>query len=158
MSPLLTEVLRDDDMLMLNPQPDSTLLPDEPFKEEGTTPLFIIDFELAQLGVRALDLGEMLGDLLGLWRYQKIDGGLWMMQGFMEAYHEKSEAAVFRAAIQVGGRLLCHSLDIPGWGDDEKVKREVVRLGGELMVHGWRKDRAWFESGELAFLFSGVQE
>ena len=134
----------------------STLLPDQPLAGEGTTPVFIIDWEVAQHGVRAVDIGEMLGDLYALWRYQNIDGGLCILQGFVEGYKLESEASAFRTAIQMGGRLLCHSLDLPEWGNEEQ-KSEIAKLGAEMMTRAYRKDRSWFEAGELACLFTGIK-
>ncbi|KAH8179073.1 taurine catabolism dioxygenase tauD, tfdA family protein [Sarocladium implicatum] len=136
--------------------PGNTLLPDKPLEEKATIPVFIIDWEVAQRGLRAVDIGEMLGDLYALWRYQKIDGGLWILQGFAEGYREESEAAVFRTAMQMGGRLLCHSLDLPEWGGEEQ-KREVAKLGAEVMTRAYNKDRLWFDEGELACLFTSVK-
>jgi hypothetical protein len=133
------------------------LIPNEPFRNQGKTPVFIIDWELSQLGVRACDIAEVLADLYSLWLYQKIEAGLWIMQGFVETYGDANADSVYRTVIQVGARMMCQSLELPDWGDDESVKKEVVKLSGELIERAWQKDRTWFESGELAFLFSGVK-
>src|SRR5687767_3348516 len=99
-------------------------------KNDGATDVFIIDWEVIQLGVRAADVGLMLADLYALWRYQSIDGGLWAMQGLAEAYGDISEASVYRTLIQMGGHLLCHSTDLDEWGGEEQLK-EIATLAAE---------------------------
>jgi hypothetical protein len=87
----------------------SILIPNAPIQEGIEIPIFVIDWEQAQLGVPALDHGEMIGELYSFWLYKKIDAGLWMMQGYAEGLGEQSETAVWRNAIQVGVHLLAFS-------------------------------------------------
>lgn len=135
----------------------STILTNEPLANEGATDVFIIDWEVIQLGVCAVDIGLMLADFYALWKYQSIDGGLWLMHGFVEGYKDQSETSVYRTLIQMGGHLLCHSTDLEEWGDEDK-RKEVAQLGAEVIVHAWKKDKEWFENGELRFVFKDVKQ
>ena len=129
----------------------SILIPDEPIQEGKETPLLVIDWELCQVGQPGVDIGEMLAEMYALWRYKSITAGLWMMEGFAKGYAEGSEASVFRTAIQMGTHLLCVTTDV-SWGTPEQVE-DVVRAGRDIIVHAWKKDRAWFEESGLGCLF-----
>ncbi|KAI1078469.1 kinase-like domain-containing protein [Whalleya microplaca] len=132
------------------------LLPKAPIQEGVDVPMFVIDWETAQLGVPNLDLGQMIAELYELKIYKKITAGLWMVQGFTEGYGEVSEDFAFRTAIQVGAHLICFGTTVEGWGTPEQIK-DVARIGKETVVHAWQKDRSWFEGGDLACLFSKIQ-
>jgi hypothetical protein len=41
------------------------------------------------------------------------------------------------------------------WGTSEQNK-EVVAVGRDIIVNAWKKDRTWFEKGDLACLFRRV--
>jgi hypothetical protein len=105
--------------------------------------------------VQALDHGEMIGELYALWLYDKIDAALWMVQGYAEGLEEQREASVWRTAVQVGVHLLSFRALHPGRGTLEQVE-EVVRLGRDVIVNGWEKNREWFEESELRCLFTKV--
>ncbi len=45
--------------------------------------LFIVDWELAQIGHRAYDLGQMIGDLYERKHFNDVDCALWIMEGFI---------------------------------------------------------------------------
>ncbi|KAH8653595.1 kinase-like domain-containing protein [Xylariales sp. PMI_506] len=131
------------------------LLPDAPIQEGVEIPVFVIDWEMAQLGVRSMDLGQMIAELYELWLYKKIDGGLWMVQGFAEGYGKVSEKFAFRTAIQVGCHLVNFGTSVQGWGTPEQID-EVATIGRDLIVNGWQENRKWFESDDLGCLFSQV--
>jgi len=132
----------------------SILIPNAPIQEGIEIPIFVIDWEQAQLGVPALDHGEMIGELYSFWLYKKIDAGLWMMQGYAEGLGEQSETAVWRNAIQVGVHLLAFST-IAGWGTPDQIE-DVARLARDIIVNGMAKNLGWFEKSELACLFTQV--
>ncbi|KAK8003174.1 hypothetical protein PG989_002893 [Apiospora arundinis] len=120
-------------------------------------PVFVVDWEMAQLGLPNLDLGQMLAEMYELWLYRRIRGGLWMMEGFVEGYGAVTEAFALRTAIQLGAHLVCFGTSVPGWGTPEQVQ-EVARTGRDIICHAWRKNRDWFEEeGELSGLFSTVK-
>lgn len=113
---------------------------------------------MAQLGVPSLDLGQMLAEMYELWLYKRSRAGLWMMEGLVTGYGPVAdeEAAARRTAVQLGAHLVCFGTSVPGWGTPEQV-REVARIGRDIICRTWGQDRAWFESGELACLFSTVK-
>ena len=141
---------------------NSILLPNNPLPSSAeAVPVFVVDWEMAQLGVPNLDLGQMLAEMYELWLYRRIRGGLWMMEGLVEGYGPVTEAFALRTAVQLGAHLVCFGTSVPGWGTPAQV-REVARTGRDVICHAWRKDRAWFEKeggvGELASLFSTIDQ
>lgn len=131
----------------------SILLPKYPIQEGSDTPVFVIDWELSQLGKKELDLGQMIAELYELKLYKGMQGGLWMVQGLIYGYGTVNEDFIFRTAIQFGTHLVCFGTSVSGWGTPEQVEN-CARIGKEIIVHAWKKDRRWFEEGELACLFS----
>jgi hypothetical protein len=95
----------------------------------------------------------MIAELYALWLYKSIVEGVWMMEGFARGYANDDEASVFRTALQVGTHLVCVTTDDRTWGSSEQAEK-VVRAGRDIIVHAWKKDRAWFEESELACLFA----
>lgn len=134
----------------------SILLPDSPIQEGSNIPVFVIDWEMSQMGVPNLDIGQMIAELFEMKLYKSVTAGLWMMQGFVEGYGGVSEDFAFRTAIQVGAHMVCFGTSVEGWGTPEKVEM-VARTGRDIIVHAWQKDREWFEGGDLACLFQTVQ-
>jgi hypothetical protein len=130
----------------------SILLPNTPIQEGVEVPIFVIDWEQGQLGVPALDHGEMIGEFYAFWLYKKIDAGLWVMQGYIEGLGKQSESLAWRNAIQVGVHLLAFST-IAGWGTPGQIEI-VAGLGRDIIVKAWNRDREWFEKSELACLFT----
>ena len=94
----------------------------------------------------------MLAELYALWLYKGIMAGLWMMEGFAKGYGEDNETSIYRTAVQMGAHLVCVTTDDSTWGTPEKAK-EVVRVGRDIIVHAWKKDRAWFEQSDLGYMF-----
>ncbi|KAK8034791.1 hypothetical protein PG993_009786 [Apiospora rasikravindrae] len=128
---------------------------------ETPIPIFVVDWEMSQLGLPNLDLGQMLAEMYELWLYKRLRAGLSMMDGLVEGYGTvpDSEAFALRTAVQLGAHLVCFGTSVPGWGSPEQV-REVARTGRDIICHAWRKDRAWFEEGgkdELVCLFKIVK-
>ena len=129
----------------------SVVLPDAAIKEGTKIPVFVVDWEMTQLGLPSVDFGEMITEMYALWLYKSIDAGLWMMEGFIEGYGHISEEFAFRTAIHVGTHLVCVTTDFPAWGRENYER--VVAAGKDIIVHAWKKDREWFEEGDLACLF-----
>lgn len=133
------------------------LLPDAPLPDDGVeVPVFVVDWEMAQLGVRSLDVGQMLAELYELWLYKHLEAGLWIAQGLAEGYGPVSEAGAFRTAVQMGAHLVCFGTSVPGWGTPAQVEA-TARTGRALIANAWQKNRAWFDGGELAFLFARAE-
>lgn len=114
--------------------------------------MFVIDWEMAQMGVPSLDLGQMMAELYEIKLYKDITAGLWMLEGVVEGYGALSDDLAFRTAIQLGAHLVSFGTTVPGWGTPEQVEM-VVRTGRDIIVHAWQKDRGWFKGGDLACLF-----
>ncbi|KAI5926354.1 kinase-like domain-containing protein [Camillea tinctor] len=132
------------------------LLPESPIRGGVAIPVFVIDWEMAQVGVPSLDLGQMIAELYELKLYKDITAGLWIVQGFVEGYGVETEDLALRTAIQVGAHLVCFGTSVQGWGTPEQVEM-VARTGKDIIVHAWRRNRAWFEAGDLACLFAYIK-
>ncbi|OQD81660.1 hypothetical protein PENANT_c026G06102 [Penicillium antarcticum] len=128
------------------------LLPKIPFTEQINTKVFVVDWESVHVGRRALDLAQMIAELYETKLFKNVDAGVWVIEGFLDGYGSLSDDTAFRTAIHVGVHLVCWGSRVPGWGTPEQVE-EVVKVGRNLIVHGWKKDRAWFEGGSLGCLF-----
>ncbi|KAK4871207.1 hypothetical protein LT330_000444 [Penicillium expansum] len=132
----------------------NVLLPNVPLTHQSDTKVFIVDWELSQIGSRALDLGQMIAELYETKLFKNLDGGVWIIQGFLEGYGALNDEMAFRTAIHVGVHLICWGSRVPGWGTQKQIE-DVVKSGRDLIVHAWRKDKAWFAQGTLSCLFKG---
>ncbi|KAK9799101.1 putative Cytoplasmic tRNA 2-thiolation protein 2 [Seiridium cardinale] len=106
---------------------------DVPIEPDAEIPVFVIDWEMAQLGPRVLDIGQMMAEMYALWLYPKIDAGLWMAQGFAEELALKDQKAAFRVAAQLGCHIVAFETTVPGWGTPEQVE-EVARIGRDIIL------------------------
>lgn len=126
--------------------------------DQAPNRLFIIDWELAQFGHRAIDVGGILADLYERKHFKDSDAAILAFKGFVDGYGEISDEMAFRIAIHAGVHLLCwhirgkpnHSLSAPG----EKVI-SAMKIGRDLILKGWSKDKTWLENSVLAPLFTG---
>ncbi|KAJ5986641.1 hypothetical protein N7451_011006 [Penicillium sp. IBT 35674x] len=130
----------------------NVLIPNVPLDEERDTTLFVIDWELCQIGPRALDLGQMIAELYETKLFKGVDCGRWVIKGLIEGYGRLNDEMAFRIAMHVGVHLAVWGSRVQGWGTQEQVE-EVVKVGRDLIVQGWNKNKAWFETGDLACLF-----
>ncbi|KAH7127687.1 kinase-like domain-containing protein [Dactylonectria macrodidyma] len=135
--------------------PGNVLLPNETIQGGGPTPVRIIDWELAQLGVRPLDLGQMIAELWQLKLYKDIDAGEWLIAAFADGYGRLNADDTFRAIIHVGIHLICFGSRTPGWGTPEQGVR-LVETGKEVLLRAWGKDREWFKGHVLGSLFGAA--
>ncbi|EWZ45930.1 kinase-like domain-containing protein [Fusarium oxysporum Fo47] len=129
----------------------NVVLPNAAINEGTKILVFVVDWEMTQLGLPSVDFGEMIAEMYALWLYKSIDAGLWMMEGFIEGYGHISEEIAFQTAIHVGTHLVCVTTDFPAWGRENYER--VVAVGKDIIVHAWKKDREWFQEGDLACLF-----
>jgi len=82
-----------------------------------------------------------------------LDSGRWLIRGFMDGYGPVGDDVAFRAAIAVGTHLISFSpFGNEHWGPPEKIE-EAVRTGKDVVVNAWKKNRAWFDNGDLECLF-----
>lgn len=119
--------------------------------------LFIIDWELAQFGHRATDVGGMLADLYERKHFKDSDAVIPAMEGFAKGYGEISDEMAFRTAIYAGVHLICWHIrgnpNLPLSAPMEKILSALV-IGRDWILKGWEKDRRWFEKSALAPLFA----
>ncbi|KAF5684433.1 cytoplasmic trna 2-thiolation 2 [Fusarium denticulatum] len=128
------------------------LLPDTPLAKGTYTPIRIVDWEMVQLGARPLDLGQAIAELWQLNLYKDIAAGEWLIQAFADGYGAVSDDFAYRTVIHVGVHLICFGSQTPGWGDAEQQK-DVVRIGKEIIVRAWGRDRGYFVGHVLGGLF-----
>ncbi|KAM0247291.1 hypothetical protein ACHAP5_004152 [Fusarium lateritium] len=129
------------------------LLPNTPMIEGTQNPMRVVDWEMVQLGVRPLDLGQVIAELWQLKLYKKIDAGEWLIRAFADGYGAVDDNFTYRAIIHVAVHLICFGSQTPGWGDVEQQKG-VVRVGKEVIVKAWARDREYFEGHVLGSLFN----
>lgn len=119
--------------------------------------LFVIDWEFAQFGHRAYDLGQMIGDVYERKHFNDLNGAMWTIEAFVEGYGGLNDKMAFRTAIHVGVHLLGwytrRAPTTPLKGSPEQIA-SAVKLGKDLIVKGWEKDRAWLEASVMAPLFT----
>ncbi|BCR83890.1 uncharacterized protein ACHE_11292A [Aspergillus chevalieri] len=131
----------------------STVLDCQQQRPKPTPTLFITDWELSQCGPRALDLGQMIGELYMLKHFKNLDAGLWIIQDFIEGYLPALNVDMaFRAAIHAGVHLVAWGSSVQGWGTEEQVEN-VVSVGRDFVMRGWERDMAWFKKSALGCLF-----
>lgn len=94
----------------------------------------------------------MIAELYETTLFKEVDCGVWAVQGFLEGYGSLSDDMAFRTAIHVGVHLVVWGSRVAGWGSKEQIE-EVVKVGRDLIVQGWNKNRAWFEGQALGSLF-----
>jgi len=140
----------------------SVLVPNAKWQESrspGHAPnrLFVIDWELAQFGHRAIDIGGMLADLYERDHFKGSDAVLPAMKGFADGYGRISDEMAFRTAIHAGVHLICWHIrrnpNLPLSAPTEKVL-SALTIGRDLVLKGWDKDRWWLENSVLAPLFA----
>lgn len=133
----------------------SILLPNR--SSQDCNEIYIIDWEFAQFGHRAIDVGGMLADLYERKHFREVDDVLPAMQGFACGYGPISDEMAFRTCIHVGVHLICWHIrrnpNLPLPAPLDKVI-SALELGRDLIVKGWDKDRKWLEGSVLSPLFA----
>ncbi|KAL7782348.1 kinase-like domain-containing protein [Trichoderma afarasin] len=130
----------------------NVLLPNITFADGQLVPVRIIDWEMAQAGVRAEDLGQLIAELWQLKLYKDIDAALWIIRGFVEGYGKLDTDFIFRMLIHVGAHLICIGSTTPGWGTPEEGQN-IAKIGRDVLLNAWRKDAKAFEEHDLQCLF-----
>ncbi|KAG5973581.1 hypothetical protein E4U55_000394 [Claviceps digitariae] len=127
------------------------LLPDAAIHGPSPTPIKIIDWEMAQLGVQPQDVGQLIAELWLLKLYRDIDAGVWLMQGFVDGYGHTDTTFALRALLHVGAHLVCFGARTRGWGTGHQ-NQEVARMGWRVLLGAWAGDVRAFEGHELEFV------
>jgi hypothetical protein len=124
------------------------LIPNAPLGTNDAVPIRIIDWEMAQIGVRAEDLGQAIAELWQLKLYKKIGAAQWIIQGFVDGYGKVNSDFMFRVLIHVGAHLICIGSTTPGWGTPEEG-RDVAVAGRDVLLNAWAKDAKAFQGHDL---------
>lgn len=138
---------------------DISVLFPKPRLQQEEARLFIVDWEFAQFGHRAYDIGQIIGDLYERKHFMGVEGAIWAIDGFIDGYGTLSEDMAFRAAIHAGVQMITWVTRGPplhmraGWATREKAA-DIVNLGMNIVLKGWEKDKGWFKSSVLSGLFS----
>ncbi|UKZ73272.1 hypothetical protein TrVFT333_000915 [Trichoderma virens FT-333] len=144
----------------------NVLLPDSPWHDSQSSTqepnkLFIIDWENAQFGHRAVDIGGILADLYERKHFKNVSTSIPIMQGFVEGYGPLSEELAFGTAIHAGVHLICwyyrrnRNAPLPY---PLPIVLAALTLGRDFILKGWAKDKKWFESSVLAPLFTDAKQ
>ncbi|KAK2002185.1 phosphotransferase enzyme family protein [Colletotrichum falcatum] len=127
------------------------LLKDRPWENEHNH-ILVIDWEMCMLGVTPLDLGQMIAELYELKLYKGMDGGLWLIRGFVKGYGAIDDEFAFRTLLHVGVHLISFGTTVKDWGTQEQVK-SVASEGRDLVMNAWERNRAFFEFHPLNCIF-----
>jgi hypothetical protein len=95
----------------------------------------------------------MFAELFEPKHFKNIDAGVWLIESFMEGYGNIDEETAFRAVVHMGLHFIVWRSRVQGWGTKEQVEA-VVGIGRGFVVHGWKRDRGFFEGGVLGYLFT----
>ena len=118
--------------------------------------MFIIDWEFAQFGHRAYDLGQMIGDIYERKHFNDSDSAECAIQGLIDGYGLLTDEMAFRTAIHAGIHLICwYTRRAPNSPLPYPLKQVtgLIELGRDFVVKGWEADRRWFEDSLLSLLF-----
>ena len=111
--------------------------------------VFVVDWEMFQLGIIPADIGQMIAELYELKLYKDLDAGLWIIKGFCSGYGAVDKDFAFRALVTVGAHLLCFGTTVAGWGTPEQVEG-VAREGRDILTAAWAKDEDFFKTHALS--------
>ncbi|KAI1743897.1 kinase-like domain-containing protein [Xylaria scruposa] len=119
--------------------------------------LSIVDWEFAQFGHRAYDIGQMIGDIYERGHFNGAEGAIPAIEGFIKGYGRlDNDDFAFRVAIHAGvhliGWYIRRAPTAPLKFPLERVTG-AMRIGRDWILNGWQKDREYFKSTPLALLF-----
>ncbi|KAG6284992.1 hypothetical protein E4U09_007532 [Claviceps aff. purpurea] len=126
----------------------NVLLPDAALQENPPTPVKIVDWEMAQLGIRAEDVGQLIAELWQLKLYKGIYAGIWIIEGFVAGYGTMDTAFGFRALLHVGAHMVCFGSRTANWGTRSQ-NEHIARIGRDVLLRAWEKDRQAFKGHDL---------
>lgn len=125
---------------------------------ENPNKLFIIDWELAQYGHRAYDLGQIIGDMYERKVFRNREVTLPVMNGIIFGYGVVDNLMAFRVAIYVGVHLIIWYQRRLKKGPAAIVPQQVImdglQLGKDFIIKGWEEDEQYFKETMLASLFT----
>lgn len=116
----------------------------------------VIDWEYSQFGHHALDLGQMIADLIERKHFKGAESAMWTLQGFIDGYGPITEEMAFRTAIHAGVMLILWYNRRPPWGPLDGTTEQitsVMTLGRDLIIGGHQRDKEWLMGTALCPLF-----
>jgi hypothetical protein len=122
-------------------------------KEGSKIPMFVVDWEMAHLGVPSIDVGQMVAEMYLLWFCHQHEAGRWMMLGFCRGYGTVSEDHALRTAIHIGVHLLAMGTIDKTLRSAEQIEK-VARLGREMVLNGYHKRQGRIEESDFSCLFN----
>ncbi|KAF7856261.1 uncharacterized protein EAF02_011520 [Botrytis sinoallii] len=129
----------------------NVLLPDTLLSSSIPAAIFITDHELSHLSTPIFDLAQMCAELFMLTFFKSIPAGKEILTAFIEGYGSIEEDKRWRMLIYIGCHLTCWGSRTAGWGTLEQVEA-CVKLGRDLVINGWEKNREWCTREGWAFL------
>ncbi|KAF5511509.1 hypothetical protein CGCS363_v003324 [Colletotrichum siamense] len=132
--------------------PQNILIRDESPRDGKETGLFVVDWENAQIGVPAMDHGEMIGELYSTWLYDGSDAGIHVIEGYAAGLGSLPVDVALRIAAQVGVHLL--SFGTLAQDKSELQIDHVAREGRDIIVNSCKKNQSWFRDHVLRCLFT----
>lgn len=125
----------------------------------GGVKLSIIDWEFAQFGHRAYDIGQMIGDIYERGHFTGAEGAIPAIEGFIKGYGGlDSDEFAFRVAIHAGVHLIgWYTRRAPTAPLPFPLQRvtEAMKIGRDWILNAWQKDVKYFKSSPLELLFEG---
>lgn len=129
--------------------------------QEQPNRLFIIDWENAQYGHRAVDIGSMMADLYERHHFSVAGTSLPILEGFVKGYGgpllRTHDELAFRVAIHAGVHLICwyyrrdRNTPLPY---PLPTVLAALSLGRDIILKGWRKDKEGLKGTFLAPVFA----
>jgi hypothetical protein len=118
--------------------------------------LFVVDWELSQVSLPALDLAQMLAELYLLKHFRDIDTAVTMMEAFIDAYGPIGYEDALLVAIGFGTHLVVWPWRVQSWGDEESFEK-AVEIGRDFIVNAQKRNTKWFLGGVLERLFAPIK-
>ncbi|KAL4748002.1 hypothetical protein BDW72DRAFT_215096 [Aspergillus terricola var. indicus] len=120
--------------------------------------LLVTDWEFAQYGPHALDIGRMVAELYILHYFQGIEAASSMLEGFLDGYEHITMETSYRMLIHIGMHFIVWGSRRANGVGTEKQVRKLIKLGRKFIVKGWKKDRYAFMGDFWNCLFKGYSD
>ncbi|KAL5047063.1 kinase-like domain-containing protein [Aspergillus fruticulosus] len=122
------------------------------------TTLLITDWEFAQYGPHALDIGRIVAELYILYHFLGIEAASWVLEGFLDGYEQITMETSYRMLIHIGMHFIVWGSRRANGVGTEKQVRKLIKLGRKFIVKGWKKDRYAFMGDFWNCLFKGYSD
>jgi hypothetical protein len=120
--------------------------------------LLVTDWEFAQYGPHALDIGRMVAELYILHHFQGIEAASSMLEGFLDGYDHITMETSYRMLIHIGVHFIVWGSRRANGVGTEKQVRKLIKLGRKFIVKGWKRDRYAFMGDFWNCLFKGYSD